>query len=129
MLNRMRSRYLVRRTLRHRLRFLIFGIVIAACGANPLTQPMQLVREGMSRDAAVNALQQEAWYYQSCSRGDWIDDLFFFGSRSWNSASILIVTSKPNNQAWQVVDISSFDEAGAWQTAYADCLQRNKFAP
>lgn len=81
----------------------------------------------MPRENAVAVLQQVAWYYQPCDRADFVDDLFFFGSHKWDSASILIVSSRLNGQDLRVVDVSSFDEANAWHTAFADCLQRDKF--
>jgi len=111
------------------LLLLAAALVLVGCRQDPLAGPMQRVKVDMLRDEAIAALEHEALYYQSCPNAGSIDDLFFFGSHSWDRAVVLIVVSARSGQEYRVIDVASFDEANAWHTAYARCLQRDRFAP
>jgi hypothetical protein len=103
--------------------------MLVACRQDPLAAPSMQVKIGMARDEVISVLRPQTWYYQPCPNEGSIDDLFFFGSHSWDKASLLIVRSARDGQKYRVKDISSFDEANAWHTAFRECLQRNRFAP
>lgn len=88
---------------------------------------MKETKPGMSRSEVVAKLTTEAWYYQPCPNGPYTVDLFFFDSHQYDRARIVIVRSLPDSMgALKVVRVSTFDDY-AWQGAYSDCVQRDKF--
>jgi hypothetical protein len=78
---------------------------------------------GTPRNEAIETLGATAWYHQPC----WDQtDLFFYGSRNYDRAEIVILGSKLVDGVYVVDSIDGF-EPYAWQTAYADCIQRERF--
>lgn len=55
-----------------------------------------------------------------------MDDLFFFGSHNYDQAEILIIRSVVKDDEL-IVDVVGTLESYAWHTAYADCIQRDRF--
>ncbi len=106
----------------------LLGILamVVACKATYLDQARDVVSIGDTREAAIEALSVNAWYYQPCENRVTIHDLFFFGSHDYDEAEIVIVASEPDQGTYRVYDISSF-ESYAWHTAYADCIDRTRF--
>jgi hypothetical protein len=88
---------------------------------------MNDTKPGMLRSEVVSRLTSEAWYHQSCPRGSVIEDLFFFGSHQYDRAQIVIVASIPDPTGEMKVDSVSTFEDYAWQSAYSDCIQRDRF--
>ncbi|MEA3337337.1 MAG: hypothetical protein U9R25_15670 [Chloroflexota bacterium] len=109
------------------LLLLAMMFVLSGCWQHPLAEPLRLVKVGMLRDDSVKLLSERSWYHQECPNRVTIDDLFFFGSQKYDMAVVLIVRSEPDNGAFVVYDIGSFDEANVWHAAYKDCLQRDRF--
>jgi hypothetical protein len=107
---------------------LVTIFVLIGCRTDPLDEPSRSVKKGMSRDEAIAVLESQAWYYQPCPNNGGMNDLFFFGSHEWDSASTLIVSSRLSGEEMRVFDVSSFDEANAWHAEFRSCLQRDKFA-
>jgi hypothetical protein len=101
-------------------------VLIGACRPDPLDLARQQVHVGMSRDDAVSILAEQAWYYQPCPSRDTMDDLFFFEDHGYDKADIVIVRSTRQEGVFKVSQLGSF-EPYAWQTAYADCIQRDRF--
>ncbi len=114
------------RTFKLSLTFIALFVLIAACGPSPLEEARELVPIGTPRDDAIRILSETSWYHQPCPNVITIDDLFFFGSRKYDRADVVIVRSEPVEGIFIVYDISSF-EPYAWHAAYRDCLQRNMF--
>lgn len=114
--------------MRHISLWFIILVCLAACEqpVRPYEQFKKVIQPGMERATAIKQLQKSAWYYQECRRQGYIEDLFFFGSHQYNEAEILIVDSIPKDDRWVVREIGTF-EPYAWHTAYADCIQRDRF--
>jgi hypothetical protein len=91
-----------------------------------LEQAQEKVSIGMSREEAVKILEAQAWYHQPCENRNSMDDLFFFGDHRYDRAEIVIMHSVKKDDKYEVVQLGSF-EPYAWHTAYADCIQRDKF--
>jgi hypothetical protein len=88
---------------------------------------MEETKPGMLRSEVVSRLASEAWYHQPCERGPNIIDLFFFSSHQYDRAQIVIVASIPDSTGEMKVDsVGSFDPY-AWQSAFSDCIQRDRF--
>ena len=100
--------------------------ILVACHPDPLEQAEKQVSVGMAREEAIEILSCEAWYHQPCEHRSSIDDLFFYGDHRYDKADIVIMTSVKKDDAYEVVNLSSF-EPYAWHTAYADCIQRDRF--
>lgn len=105
---------------------LVLAVLVAACRSSPLEEARKQVSIGMRRDDAIKILSEKAWYHQPCPNRITIDDLFFYGSRRYDTAELVIVGSEPKDEVFIVYDIGSF-ESYAWHAAYQDCIQRNIF--
>ena len=101
-------------------------MLLAACRISPLEQARDRAPIGTQREDAVAILSEKAWYHQECPNQRTIDDLFFYGSHSYDEAEVVIVRSEPVEGVFVVYDLSSF-ESYAWHTAYQSCIQRDKF--
>jgi hypothetical protein len=101
--------------------------VITSCQPNPLERVKQQVSIGMIREEALEAVNGNSWYHQFCPNKNSIDDLFFFGDHRYNKASVVIVTSTMEGGVYRVAQVSSL-ETQAWQTAYQDCIEKDRFA-
>ena len=99
-------------------------MVILACGTPTWMQEMEKVEIGMSRGQAIDILSETSWYHQPCPGDNIVDDLFFYGERTYDESSIVIVTS--DTKTGSVIQVSTF-ESYAWHTAYAKCIERDKF--
>lgn len=97
-----------------------------ACYVSPLEEARKQVPIGTPREDAIKILSEKAWYHQPCPNKVTIVDLFFYGSRKYDEAEVVIVHSETVDGVFVVDDISSF-ESYAWHTAYQDCFQRDKF--
>ncbi len=86
-----------------------------------------MVKPGTPRDKAVEMLNEYVWYYQPCPNLNSIDDLFFYGSRSYRTTDMLIVTSIMSGTLYVVHEIGTFDEPNAWHSAYRDCIKKERF--
>jgi len=93
---------------------------------SPLERAREQVPVGTTREEAIRILSQEAWYHQECPNRITIDDLFFYGSHEYDKAEIVIVGSEPVDDEFIVHRLGSF-ESYAWQGAYQDCLQLDRF--
>lgn len=102
-------------------------MLLSACQPHPLNRAREEVPIGMSRDQAIEILSQEAWYHQPCPNQITIDDLFFYASRQFSKAQVVIVRSEPINEVYVVYDLGTFDESNAWRAAYRDCLKLEMF--
>jgi hypothetical protein len=100
--------------------------LMTACQTSPLERARQQIPIGMPREEAVRILSSRAWYYQACKREGGMDDLFFFGSRRYDEADIVIVVSSIQDGTYRVLQVGSF-EPYAWQAAYRDCIDRDRF--
>ncbi len=109
-----------------RLAALLLIILTTGCYVSPLSRAREQVPIETTRSDAIRILNDQAWYHQECPNRITIDDLFFFGSRSYDDAQVVIVGSEPIDGEYIVYIISSF-EANAWHAAYQDCLQRDRF--
>jgi hypothetical protein len=113
------------------------GVSVVACVMGPLLAlavgcrqyPSALdwarsqIPTGTPRQDAIALLGATAWYHQPC----WDrTDLFFYGSRSYDRAEIVILSSKLVNGVYVVDSIGGF-EPNAWHAAYADCIKRERF--
>lgn len=101
-------------------------VLVAACRSSPLEEARKQVPIGMLRDDAVRILSEKAWSHQPCPNRITIDDIFFYGSHKYDKAEVVIVGSEPKEGVFVVYDIGSF-ESYAWQAAYRNCIQRDKF--
>jgi hypothetical protein len=110
------------------LMLLLISLVTTACTTHemPYETYKDRIRPGMEREKAIEVLQESAWYYQECPRGDYVEDLFFFGSHRYDRAEILIVDSDLTVSPSTVRGIGTF-EPYAWHTAYADCIEQERF--
>ena len=110
------------------LKVLLILLVTTACASRvmPYETYKDVILPGMEREKAIEVLQKSAWYYQECPRGDYVEDLFFFGSHHYDRAEILIVDSDLTVSPSTVRGIGTFDPY-AWHTAYADCIEREQF--
>jgi hypothetical protein len=114
--------------------FLIVLLVTTACESQvlPYEKYKEVIRPGMEREAAIEVLQESAWYHQECPRGAaetdnfFVTDLFFFGNHQYDKAEIFIVVSYPTGKKLVVDHIGTL-EPYAWHTGYADCIQRERF--
>jgi hypothetical protein len=93
---------------------------------NPLIESRTLIPVGTSRDEAIRVLSEKSWYYQDCTHGGSGSDLFFFGSHKYDEAFIVIVSYDRFDDNRSVSSLFGF-EYYAWQTAYADCIDKNRF--
>jgi hypothetical protein len=114
------------RTYKLSLTFIALFILIAACGPSPLEEARELVPIGTPRDDALQILSETSWYHQPCGSDVAVHDLFFFGSRKYDRADVVIVESRSVEGILIVRQLGSF-EPYAWQTAYRDCIQRHMF--
>jgi len=110
---------------------ILVSLLVFGCrtqfGPDPLGRAREQVAIGDSREKAIEVLSSEAWYYQPCDMTEEAaSDLFFFGSHSYDRASIVIVDSIREDGEYRVDMISSF-ESYAWHTAYANCVDRKRF--
>lgn len=112
--------------MRKAIGLLFVLLLVTACRANPLQRARELVSVGDLRKDAIEILNSEAWYHQPCENRSSIDDLFFYGDQHYDKADIVIVTSILEDGEYWVSEISSF-EPYAWHTAYADCIDRDRF--
>lgn len=93
----------------------------------PLGQASEVIAIGTPRDVAIQQVPDGYWYHEECSFSDQvIDDLFFYGSHSYDKAQIVIVVSERMDDVFRVKQIADF-EPNAWHTAYASCIDRDKF--
>ncbi len=99
--------------------------LLVAC-QSPLDKARDSVSVGDLRKDAIEILNKEAWYHQPCENQNSIADLFFYGDQHYDKADIVIVTSILEDGEYRVSKISSF-EPYAWHTAYADCIDRDRF--
>ncbi len=111
------------------LMLLVSLLLLAACQPHPLERAREQVPIGITREEAIAILNQEAWYHQPCPNRITIDDLFFYTSRRFKKAQVVIVQSEPVEGEYRVYDIGTFDEPNAWRAAYRDCLQMDLFEP
>lgn len=113
---------------------LISLLLLTACESRvmPYEKYKEIILPGQEREEAIKGLQEAAWYHQACPRGTptakdfFVADLFFFGSHKYDKAEILIVVSYPKENKLIVDHLGTF-EPNAWQTGYADCIQRDQF--
>jgi hypothetical protein len=103
---------------------LLIGLV-PGCRQAPsaLETARSRVSVGTKRDEAIQTLGATSWYHQPCWERT---DLFFYGSHEYDRAEIVILRSDLVDGEYVVVSIDGF-ESYAWQTAYADCIQRGRF--
>ncbi len=101
-------------------------LLLVGCNTSLLEKAKRMIPIGASRDEAIRALSGEAWYHQSCTAKDTIDDLFFYGSHGYDEADIVIVVSTTQDGSYRVVQIGSF-EPNSWHAAYRDCVDQEKF--
>jgi len=101
---------------------------LATCQPNALERAKSKVKVGITREQAITILRDDAWYYQACPNLTTIDDLFFYGSRDYNHAEIVIISSdrEDQNLDYQVFQLGTL-EPNAWHTAYADCVDVSEF--
>lgn len=115
--------------MKHRIIIICLLLFFVACDP-PLSLGQQAQKQipiGMPRDQAIKLLIAEAWYYQPCDRQARIEDLFFYGSHTYDQADIVIVVSSLKNGQYKVSAVGGFDEPDAWHAVYSDCIQRDKF--
>jgi len=98
----------------------------ASCGSSALQVAQEHVPIGTKRSDAIRILDGETWYHQLCPNVITVDDLFFYGSRGYDKAQVVIVSSEPLDGVYYVYAISSFENY-AWHTAYADCIDVTRF--
>jgi len=93
-----------------------------------LHRAQRLIPPGTPREEAVAILGRDSWYHQECrySAGS-VTDLFFYGSRRWDEATILIVGSTFRDGQFRVTGIGTFADAAPWQATFANCVQRDRF--
>ena len=103
-------------------------VIVAGCSTtSSWEKAMEETKPGMSRAEVVAKLTTEAWYYQPCPRRRYTEDLFFYDSHQYDRARIVIVGYRPDSTGDLKVDsVGTFDDY-AWQGAYSDCVQRDKF--
>lgn len=106
--------------------FIAMLFLLVGCRPTPLEDARSQVPIGTPRDDAIAILSRTAWYHQPCPNRVTIDDLFFYGSHEYDKAEVVIVGSEPKEGVYVVYQIGSF-ESYAWQAAYQDCIQREKF--
>ena len=111
------------------LLLLVAVLLLVACQPHPFQRAREQVPIGASRDEAIAILSREAWYHQPCPNRITIDDLFFYTSRRFDKAQVVIVQSEPIEGLYRVYDMGTFDEPNAWRAAYRDCLQMDRFEP
>jgi len=99
-------------------------LITLACGAPTWVREMEKVEIGMSREQIIGILSETSWYHQPCPGDNIIDDLFFYGEHTYDEANIVIVTS--DTKTGSVTQVGTF-ESYAWHTAYAKCIERDKF--
>lgn len=105
----------------------LLAVLAIVIGCSSWEMAMNDIKPGMLRSEVVSRLASEAWYHQPCPRGSVIEDLLFFGSHQYDHAQIVIVTSIPDSTGEMKVDRVSTFENYAWQSAYSDCIQRDRF--
>ena len=105
---------------------LVFA-VYSCSRPSPFWRARKQIHVGMNREEAIKVLAPISWYHQPCpAKSEVITDLFFYGSRQYDTDDILIVTSRAADGVFIVENIGSF-EPNAWHTAYRNCIQRDKF--
>lgn len=112
----------------------LLATILVACERHvtPIEQYEDAIQPGMKRAEVIELLQQAAWYHQECPRGTpsstqyFVSDLFFFGSHEYDQAEILIIRSVVKHDEL-IIDVVGTLESYAWHTAYADCIQRDRF--
>jgi hypothetical protein len=107
---------------------LLIPLGVVACNTSRLDWAKQEVTIGTQREVAIRLLAAEAWYHQPCANRGGIDDLFFYDSRDYNRATVVILSSVASNGIYKVTRLTTF-EPNAWHTAYADCIHRDRFSP
>ncbi len=105
---------------------MIAALLVVSCSSHPLKRAREQVAIGVKRKEAIQILNQEAWYHQPCPNRITIDDLFFFNSHDYEKADVVIVRSEPDDDTFRVYQIGTF-EIYAWQAAYKDCVERDRF--
>jgi hypothetical protein len=100
--------------------------LLVACRPSPLEQAQEQIDIGMPREKAVRILKRKAWYHQPCENRSGVADLFFYGDHRYDRAEIVIMHCVNRGDICEVASLGSFEDY-AWQTAYADCIQRDKF--
>jgi len=113
---------------------LLLLLITTACEPRvmPYEEYKDVILPGMDREEAIKVLQETAWYHQECpytnpeSGNFFIHDLFFFGSHHYDEAELLIVVSYQREHKLSIDHIGTF-EPYAWHTAYADCIERERF--
>ena len=106
---------------------LVFLLVFGCGKPHSVERARELVAIGDTREKAIEILSSVAWYHEPCYVGEKSStDLFFFGSHSYGEAEIVILSSVLEGDEYKVTRISSF-ESYAWHTAYANCIDRDRF--
>jgi hypothetical protein len=103
------------------------GCGMVGCHASTLADAKRQVPIGARREDAIASLDRTSWYHQACPNRVTVDDLFFYGSHHYDKADVVIVRSEPIGNTYLVYQISSFDEANAWHSAYRDCVDEARF--
>ncbi len=119
-----------RRLIAFGLLILVFLLIFGCRGQvrpSPWKRARELVAIGDTREKAVDVLGSEAWYHEPCYMSERVaTDLFFYGSHSYDRADIVIVRYVAEGGEYKVEFIGSF-EPNEWHTAYANCIDRDRF--
>jgi hypothetical protein len=92
-----------------------------------IEEAVEIVKPDMTREQAIELLAPEAWYHQPCQLKVTLNDLFFYDSRDYDKAYLVIVSSQLQDNRHEVTGVSTL-EPYAWHTAYSQCIEREKFA-
>lgn len=109
---------------------LILGsLIVSSCWDSGVSvyDLMESVSADMSYEEVFDTLSEQSWYHQPCPRPSFDVDLFFFGSREYERAKIIIVTSEKRGSDRHIRNIGTYDEPNAWQTSYRNCIQKDRF--
>ena len=94
---------------------------------HPLERARDLVAVGDSREKAIELLAADAWYHQPCTiNEDSGTDLFFYGSRGYDRAQVVIINSRLQNGELQVSQIATCPRY-IWQSHYFNCIDEKRF--
>ena len=112
----------------------LLSLLLMGCAASPPApntaywRYKQQYAPGTDTTEVVEAIKDDAWAYVPCFQDDTSRiDLFFFDSKSYDEANIVIVRSLLHNNTWEVDSIGTFDESNAWQAAFSNCIDRKMF--
>lgn len=115
--------------LTQNLLVLLLVVVVIGCSSKATPYELALGQDiGKSRQAQIaQMIQLGSWYHETCTmKQSYATDIFFFGSKDYDKANIVIVDSYLTNGEMLVEKISTF-EPYAWNTAYGDCIDRSRF--